>query len=166
MSNDLNKMDGLAQAELVASGEASASELVEAAIERIESVNGELNAVITKLYDQARRRAQSDELSDGPFKGVPFLLKDLDAASAGAQCHAQADFLESRHHHGRHESIDTAADQDYSVTLADVEAWELEHGLIPSGAIVLLYTGWAEKYTDPAAYANLDGEGQLRFPGF
>ncbi len=63
-------------------------------------------------------------------------------------------------------SVQSRADQDYRVTLADVEAWELEHGPIPSGAIVLLYTGWADKYTDPVAYANLDDEGRLRFPGF
>jgi amidase len=104
MSNDLNKMDGLAQAELVASGEASASELVEAAIERIESVNGELNAVITKLYDQARRRAQSDELSDGPFKGVPFLLKDLDAASAGDPFHCGMKLLKELDYRPDHDS--------------------------------------------------------------
>ncbi len=60
----------------------------------------------------------------------------------------------------------SAADPDYSVTVADVEAWEVEHGRIPPGAIVLLYTGWAEKYTDPAAYPNLDSEGTLHFPGF
>ena len=63
-------------------------------------------------------------------------------------------------------SAQAEADPDYSVTVADVEAWELEHGRIPSGAIVLLYTGWAEKYTDQVAYANVDDEGRLHFPGF
>ena len=63
-------------------------------------------------------------------------------------------------------SAQAETDPDYRVTVADVDAWELEHGPIPSGAIVLLYTGWAEKYTDPVAYANLDDEGRLRFPGF
>jgi len=63
-------------------------------------------------------------------------------------------------------SSQSEADPDYSVTMADMEAWESEHGPIPSGAIVLLYTGWAEKYTDPEAYANLDDEGGLHFPGF
>jgi kynurenine formamidase len=63
-------------------------------------------------------------------------------------------------------STQSQADMDYRVTLADVEAWEAEHGPIPSGAIVLLYTGWADKYTDPVAYANLDDQGRLRFPGF
>ncbi len=63
-------------------------------------------------------------------------------------------------------SAQSAADPDYIVTVGDVEAWELEHGRIASGAIVLLYTGWAEKYTDPVAYPNLDEEGTLHFPGF
>jgi amidase len=47
---------------------------VEAAIERIERLNPTLNAVITPMYDLARARA-TGELPDGPFRGVPFLLK-------------------------------------------------------------------------------------------
>ncbi|MGB2851841.1 MAG: amidase [Solirubrobacterales bacterium] len=73
-------------AELVGSGEASPSELVEAAIERVEQVNGELNAVIHPLFDEARQAAKG-EIPDGPFKGVPFLLKDLGAAFAGQPLH-------------------------------------------------------------------------------
>ena len=63
-------------------------------------------------------------------------------------------------------STQSEANPDYRVTVADVAAWELEHEPIPSGAIVLLYTGWADKYTDPASYANLDDEKRMRFPGF
>ena len=79
-------MDATAMAELVGSGEASPSELVEAAIERVEQVNGELNAVIHPLFDEAREAAKG-EIPDGPFKGVPFLLKDLGAAFAGQPLH-------------------------------------------------------------------------------
>lgn len=86
MSDDLARMDATAQAELVSSGEASPSELVEAAIERVERVNPELNAVIHELYEDARERA-GGEVPDGPFKGVPFLLKDLGAAYAGQPLH-------------------------------------------------------------------------------
>src|SRR5919201_3721604 len=82
MADDLVGMDATAQAELVRSGEASPVELVEAAISRIEALNGELNAVIHPLFDKAREAA-SGELPDGPFAGVPFLLKDLVAHSAG-----------------------------------------------------------------------------------
>ena len=70
------KLDALGQAELVRRGEISALELTEAAIGRCEALNSGLNAVITPLYDQARERA-ADPLGDGPFAGVPFLLKDL-----------------------------------------------------------------------------------------
>ena len=86
MSEDLARLDATAQAELVRNGEASPLELVDAAIERIEASNGEINAVIHKLFDEGREAAAGD-LPDGPFKGVPFLLKDLGAAFAGQPLH-------------------------------------------------------------------------------
>jgi amidase len=54
----------------------SPAELVEAAIAQIERHNGAVNAVVFKAYDEARRTAAS-KLPDGPFRGVPFLMKDL-----------------------------------------------------------------------------------------
>ena len=57
-------------------GQASPTELVEAAIARIEALNRPINAVTHKLYDQARAKA-AGLLGDGPFAGVPFLVKDL-----------------------------------------------------------------------------------------
>jgi amidase len=68
--------DGLGLAELVRKREVTPLELVEAAIERIERHNPTLNAVVHKAYDEARETA-AGELPDGPFKGVPFLIKDL-----------------------------------------------------------------------------------------
>lgn len=68
--------DGMGQAELVAKGEVSPLELVDAAIARIEKINPALNAVVHKLYDEGRALAQGD-IPDGPFKGVPYLIKDL-----------------------------------------------------------------------------------------
>ena len=68
--------DGMGQAELVRKGEVSSLDLVEAAIERIEIMNPALNAVVHKLYDAGRAAAQG-ALPDGPFKGVPYLIKDL-----------------------------------------------------------------------------------------
>jgi amidase len=79
---EYDRYDGLGLAELVRNGEVKPSELVEEAITRIEGLNPKLNAVIHKMYDQAREESQA-ELPDGPFKGVPFLLKDLLAACAG-----------------------------------------------------------------------------------
>jgi len=69
-------LDATAQAELVRRRQASPSELVEAAIARIEAMNPAVNAVVTKLYDRARAQA-AGPVGDGAFAGVPFLLKDL-----------------------------------------------------------------------------------------
>jgi amidase len=92
MSEELARLDATAQAELVRKGEASPLELVDAAIERIEAANGEINAVIHKLYDEGREAA-AGELPDGPFRGVPFLLKDLGAAFAGQPLHMGMQYL-------------------------------------------------------------------------
>ena len=81
---ELGKLDAMAQAELASNQVVKPIELIEAAIERIEKVNPFLNAVVTPMYDIARDLAKS-ELPDGPFTGVPFLLKDLDATYAGVR---------------------------------------------------------------------------------
>ena len=77
--DDLAFLDATAQAELVRNKEIQPIELVEAAIERIERLNPTLNAVITPMYDLARGQA-TGKLPEGPFRGVPFLLKDMDKA--------------------------------------------------------------------------------------
>jgi amidase len=74
-------MDATDQAALVRRGDASPGELLEAAIERIESIDPQLNAVIIRWFEEAREAAP--DLPDGPFRGVPFLLKDLWAHFAG-----------------------------------------------------------------------------------
>lgn len=83
MFADYDCYDALGLAELVRSGQVTPLELVEEAIGRIEQANPTLNAVVCKLYDQARAAAQGS-LPDGPFRGVPFLAKDLGATVAGA----------------------------------------------------------------------------------
>ncbi len=80
--SDYDKHDGLGLAELVRRKEVKPSELVEEAINRIENLNPQINAVIHKMYDPAKEAAKGD-LPDGAFRGVPFLLKDLVAAYAG-----------------------------------------------------------------------------------
>jgi amidase len=74
--------DGLGQAALVAKGEVEPGELLEAAIARAEAVNPAINAITVKLYEQARATA-SGALPDGPYRGVPFLLKDIGASLQG-----------------------------------------------------------------------------------
>lgn len=59
-----------------------------------------------------------------------------------------------------------AQNPDYALTVADVLAWEQQHGLIPEGAVVLLYTGWQAKWGDAIAFFNRDVSGQAHFPGF
>ncbi len=58
------------------------------------------------------------------------------------------------------------ADPDYQLTKDDLLAWEAQHGTLPDGAIVLMYTGWSKKWSDYAAYKNQDAEGRMHFPGF
>ncbi len=84
---DLARLDATAQAGLVASGECSPSELVEAAIERIERVDPQLNAVIGTRFERARSEVAAG-LPAGPFRGVPFLVKDLSLTIAGEPYHA------------------------------------------------------------------------------
>src|SRR5215471_3140850 len=79
---DYEHFDALGLAELVKQGKVAPDELLEAAIERVEARNAAVNAVTMKLYDYGRQ-AIVDGLPDGPFKGVPFLLKDLTAQVAG-----------------------------------------------------------------------------------
>jgi amidase len=98
MSEELARLDATAQAELVRRGDASPAELVDAAIERIEAANGEINAVIHKLYDKGRAAAAGD-LPDGPFSGVPFLLKDLGATFAGDPLHMGMQYLKDADFH-------------------------------------------------------------------
>ncbi len=83
---DLASLDATAQADLVRNGDAQPIELVDAAIARIELLNDELNAVIHPLFDRART-AVSATLPDGPFRGVPIVVKDLDGELAGAPYH-------------------------------------------------------------------------------
>jgi amidase len=79
---DYVEYDGLGLAELIRRKEVSASEVLEAAIERVERHNPRLNAVVYKAYDEARAQA-ARPLAAAPFGGVPFLLKDLNLNVAG-----------------------------------------------------------------------------------
>ncbi|MGE5478146.1 MAG: amidase [Bacteroidales bacterium] len=80
---EYDRQDGLGLARLVRNGEASAAELVEIAINRLERLNPTLNAAITMIYDRARQQAA--EPLAGPFAGVPFLVKDLMVALPGVR---------------------------------------------------------------------------------
>ena len=86
MSDDLAFLDALAQAALVREGKVTPVELVESAITRVEKLNPELNAVIHPRFDAARAEAVG-VLPDGPLRGVPIVIKDLDASTSGDPLH-------------------------------------------------------------------------------
>ncbi len=73
---EYDSYDALGLAELVRTGQVSSAELVAECISRIERVNPQINSVVFELFDAARARSSGD-LGDGPFAGVPFLVKDL-----------------------------------------------------------------------------------------
>ena len=87
MTHPFASLDATAQAELVRSGEVSATELVDAAIAAVEAVNPQINAVIHERFDAARTEAAAVDPS-APFAGVPLVVKDLDGTLAGAPYHA------------------------------------------------------------------------------
>jgi len=96
MVDALQSDDATALAGRVRRREVSPGELVDAAIARIEKVNPQLNAVIHPMYEKARAAAKGT-LPDGPFRGVPFVVKDLDGWLAGEpytqSCRMSKDFV-------------------------------------------------------------------------
>jgi amidase len=85
---DLAALDATAQAELVRRGELSPAELAEAALRRIEAAEPVLGAIAVPLFEEGLARARSPELPPGPFRGVPFLMKDVGATQAGQPYYA------------------------------------------------------------------------------
>jgi amidase len=179
--DDLASMDATAQAELVRSGEASPQELVDAAIARVEAVNPQLNAVIHELFAQGREEASSADLPDGPFKGVPFLFKDLGAAYAGQPLHLGMKVLKEA---GFRAPVDTTLAERFRaagfVVIGKTNTPEL--GILPTTepeAYGASRNPWNTEHTTggssggsgaavasgmvPVAHAN-DGGGSIRIP--
>lgn len=180
MSEELAALDATESARWVREGRISPRELVDDAIERIEKANGALNAVITPLFEQAREAAVQ-ELPDGPFRGVPFLLKDLDVLSAGDPFHAGMACLKRADYRPTHSSylcdkfreaglivlgktntpelgLQVTTEPDaYGPTR---NPWNLEHssGGSSGGSAAAVAAGMV-----PAAHAS-DGGGSIRVP--
>ena len=101
LADDTRWLDATAQSELVASGKVSPLEMVNAAIERVERYDSKLNTLTYRWFEDARQLAASNDLPDGPFRGVPYLLKDLYAAEAGkplsngSKAYKAADYVSS-----------------------------------------------------------------------
>ena len=93
---EYDQYDGLGLAELIREKKIASLELCEEAIKRIEKINPAINAVVTPMFDIGREAAKQPILQ-GPFAGVPFLLKDLIGAYAGVRltwgCRAYKDYI-------------------------------------------------------------------------
>jgi amidase len=137
MSDRWSNQDATSQAEAVRSGEVKPIELVEAAIARAERINPTLNAVIHEHYERARDEAQG-RLPDGPFRGVPFLLKDLAGGHrAGDPIHWGTRFLKDVDYH--------------AVTTSNIVTRFAEAGLVVIGRTNVPELG-AWSVTEPDAY--------------
>jgi amidase len=80
---EYENLDGLGLAELVKKKQITPSEIMEEAIRRAEALNPELNFLIFDAFAEGRRMAADPALPDGPFKGVPWLIKELATAWEG-----------------------------------------------------------------------------------
>ncbi len=81
-SAEYDNLDAVGMAELVLRRQVSASELLDEALERVATRNPRVNAVVS-MFEGRARAAIAAGLPDGPFTGVPFLLKDLGIDVAG-----------------------------------------------------------------------------------
>jgi amidase len=175
---DLAMLDASAQAALVRKGEVEPVELVRAAIVRVERLNPALNAVITPMYERALKEA-AGELHEGPFRGVPYLLKDLGAQVAGVRYTEGSRFLAEfvsrhdqelvhRHRRAGLVAIGKTNTPEFGI-LPTTEPelagptrnpWNLEHssGGSSGGSAAAVASGMV-----PLAHAS-DGGGSIRIP--
>jgi amidase len=96
MADTLGDHDATGLASLVRAGQVTPTELVEAAISRIETVDPQLNAVIHRRFERARDEAPGMVPGSAPFAGVPFLVKDVTCHQAGEPFHEGMRFLRDR----------------------------------------------------------------------
>jgi amidase/6-aminohexanoate-cyclic-dimer hydrolase len=170
--------DALGLAALVARRELEPHELLDAALARAEAVNPTLNAIVVPMEDEARRAIEAG-LPDGPFRGVPYLLKDLGTSYAGVLltngCRLFEDFvpdhdseLVARYKRAGLVTFGRSASPEFGSTATTESAlfgptrnpWNLEltPGGSSGGAAAAVAAGIL-----PAANAS-DGGGSIRIP--
>ncbi|MFK7896970.1 MAG: amidase [Myxococcota bacterium] len=176
---DFLGIDAIDLAGLVRSGAVSPSELLEWSIARCEALNPSLNALVIEHFARARDRVASGALPDGPFRGVPFLLKDLGVklegtiTSEGSRFFKTAVAKQSTTLVERYEAAGlvifgkTASPEFGSSSSTESMAWgethnpwdlEYSSGGSSGGSAVAVATGIV-----PAAHAS-DGGGSIRIP--
>lgn len=174
------QLDATAQADLVRRREVKPLELVDAAIARVERINPKLNAVIIPLFERARKEA-AGTIPDGPFRGVPFAIKDLDVYSGGDPFHGGTRFLKDAGWVSDHDSylvekfrnagfinIGKTNTPEFGLNVTTEPAsygpsrnpWNIEHstGGSSGGSAAAVAAGMV-----PAAHAS-DGGGSIRIP--
>jgi len=90
--NEYVEYDGVGLADLIARREVTTLEVIDAAIARAEELNPRLNAIVYRTFDHARQHAKH-ALPNTPFKGVPFLLKDILAQTTEAPTRSASGFM-------------------------------------------------------------------------
>jgi Asp-tRNA(Asn)/Glu-tRNA(Gln) amidotransferase A subunit family amidase len=175
--DDYESYDALGLAELVRNGDLKPRELLEAALERAERRNPVVNAIVTPMLEEARRVAEAP--AAGPFRGVPFLLKDLYAAypgvrtTQGSRLFAEnvpdhENELVARYRRAGFVIFGKSASPEFGITTTTESVlfgktrnpWNLEYsaGGSSGGAAAAVAAGIL-----PAAHAS-DGGGSIRIP--
>lgn len=93
MIADYEKYDGMGLAELVRKREVKPEEVLETTLARAAELNPALNAIVTPLYDEARQAIVAG-LPEGPFTGVPYVIKELVVSVRGAATTSASRLLE------------------------------------------------------------------------
>ncbi|QFT89064.1 6-aminohexanoate-cyclic-dimer hydrolase [Bacillus sp. THAF10] len=173
---ELLNLDATAMAQMVKDKEITAPELLEAVINRIDKVNSKVNAVVTPMYEQARLKAALPH--EGPFSGVPFLMKDLEFVEGARytggsrflrEFHCSADSeLANRIHRAGFITIGKTNTCEFGIQPitepelfgATRNPWNLEYtaGGSSGGAAAAVASGMV-----PLAHAS-DGGGSIRIP--
>lgn len=103
--DDYDRFDATGLAALVAGKQITPSELLEAALARVDAHNGAINAVVNERRDFARQRA-AGPLPEGPFTGVPFLIKDLSIEAKDFPAHNGSHLFKGTRYAGNAEIFD------------------------------------------------------------
>ena len=175
---DYSRYDALGLADLIRRREASAEEVLAAAIARTREVDGRVNSVVIPMFEEAQARVRAG-LPNGPFTGVPYLLKDLGIYYTGFRttggCRFNKDYvadhdseLTRRYKEAGLVVFGKSASPEFGLTTSTESAlfgqtrnpWNLERvaGGSSGGAAAAVAAGIL-----PAAHAT-DGGGSIRIP--